>query len=253
MISQLALTDIPPWLAAIQTEDDMEVLPLSGILSDCVFYPASGFDGRPVQFLAGHFHSFIYADYGSTKDELAATLEKQGFEGYHLLGRRGVSKEELTFNDLKPRLVPPYREKFEGFRSVVKPPFFEWMIFARDADRDETHGPARFSLLYLGADGVAAYQALFVANEAVPAAIAIIQPGHGFGGNWTNFENPQEPLYQQVRANPAGQPEFLLFGGEGGRQFYEQPCWPDYGEGLGFLGQSAVSLWRRARGEVLPA
>lgn len=251
MISQLAPAELPAWLAAIKTADDMADFPLTDVLSECVYYPASRFDGRPVQFLAGHFHSFVYVDYGVTKDELFVALETQGFDGYCLLGRRELSQEDVFPNGWQPTIHSRYRQGIQTQRSFMKPQFFEWLIFARDADRDHEHGPGRFSLLYLCADGVAAYQALFVANHAVPAAIAIIQPGHGFGGNWTNFESPDEPLYQEVGANPAGQPEYLLFGGNGDKQFYAQPCWSDYSEALGFLGQSPVSLWRRSHVRAL--
>jgi len=38
-----------------------------------------------------------------------------------------------------------------------KPPFCVWLIMERKQDVAESHGSLRFSLLYLCADGVAAY------------------------------------------------------------------------------------------------
>ncbi len=105
----------------------------------------------------------------------------------------------------------------------------------------------RFSLLYLCADGAAAYQALYIANAIAPKAIAVIQPGHSFGGNWTNFEDPQQILARTVAANPAGKPEFLLYGGYGSRDYYRQPCWPEYSEHVCFLDKhdgGTIGLWR---------
>ena len=250
MIAQLPLADLPSWLASIETDDDMADIPLAGILSKSVFYPASGFDGRPVQFLAGHFHSFIYADYGKTKTELAAALEGNGFAGYRLLAKRDVSQEELCPNYSEAQCWQDHPElavQEDWFRAFIKPHFCQWLIFERDPTLGQQHGPSRFSLLYMCCDGLTTYQALYVSNHTCPAAIAIIQPGHGFGGNWTNFEDPEGPLALKARGNPAGQPEFLLFGGEGSKQFYDKPCWPDYRETLGFLGHSPVSLWRLAR------
>lgn len=216
MILQVPIVSPPSWLSSIQTADDMTEFPLSGILRQSVFYPSSGFDGRPVQFLAKHFHSFIYADYGNTKSELTAALRRKGFRGYHVLAEREVGRGELGLLNLQ---AAPWRGTSDlcghsqWVSEFVKPPFCQWFVFERDPIFDERHGPTRFSLLYMCYDGLAAYRALYVSNQTRPAVVAIIQPGHGFGGNWTNFEDPSGPFYLEVLGNPAGQPEFMLFGG----------------------------------------
>ena len=112
----------------------------------------------------------------------------------------------------------------------------------------ESHGPHRFSLLYLCAEGVAAFQALYVANQLAPAAIGIIQPGYGFGGNWTDFTDRDRIFAGIVLDNPAGHPKFLLHGGIGPREFYDQPCWPEYSEQRGFLdkaGGGSIGVWAK--------
>lgn len=127
----------------------------------------------------------------------------------------------------------------------IKSPFCEWLVFQRKDEYDESHGARRFSLLYLCADGVAAFQALYVQYGVSPAAIAIIQPGTGFGGNWTDFTDPNKILARTVMENPAGRPAYLLYGGSGGLHFYQEPCWPAYSQGLGFLGTSSIGVWHR--------
>ncbi len=113
------------------------------------------------------------------------------------------------------------------------------------ANRSAHHGPDRFSLLYICADGVAVFRSLYIQNAIVPKAIAIIQPGHGFGGNWTNFEDHEKVLGRSVlNDNLGGGPEFLLNGGAGGRGLSNDcNCWPDYkipqavnDDGSNFLG-----------------
>jgi hypothetical protein len=79
--------------------------------------------------------------------------------------------------------VPPqFRDQLRAFaekqqQGFVRRFFAVWYIFDRDKDRDEDHGPQRFSLLYLCADGIAAYQELYWQNHAAPEVLAIIQPG----------------------------------------------------------------------------
>ena len=116
-----------------------------------------------------------------------------------------------------------------------KEPYCSWSIFQRGEDVPSIHGPPRFSLLYLCADGVAAFQALYYANSASPKAVAVIQPGTAFGGNWTNFEDPSGIFARTVFGNPKGSPQILLNGGYGKRDFYREPCWPSYSELTCFL------------------
>jgi hypothetical protein len=46
----------------------------------------------------------------------------------------------------------------------------------------------------------------------VPRAIAIIQPGTGFGFNWTDFYKDGEPLHWIVKNHPEGMPEYVFTG-----------------------------------------
>jgi hypothetical protein len=79
-------------------------------------------------------------------------------------------------------------------------------------------------------------------------AIAIIQPGHGFGGNYTDFTDPERILARSVFGNPAGAPQLLLYGGWFERKLYREPCWPGYRELICFLdisGGGSIGVWRR--------
>lgn len=66
-------------------------------------------------------------------------------------------------------------------------PFCHWFIMEREKDFDETHGPERFSLLYICGEGVATYLQLYNANNIVPIAIAVIQPGTGWASTGLIF------------------------------------------------------------------
>jgi hypothetical protein len=115
-----------------------------------------------------------------------------------------------------------------------KKPYCSWSIFQLREDVPAINGPPRFSLLYLCADGVAAFQALYYANSASPKAVAVIQPGTAFGGNWTDFENPSGIFADTVLGNPQGSPQILL-NKSAGYSFEEQCCWPSYTELICFL------------------
>lgn len=244
-ISYLPVQPEPDWLVQMTPEQMVRSpLPLHELLSGSLYYPSSGYDGDPVAYLGGNHHSFIYVDYGKDRSGLLAALEAPGFSGYRVLSHRPVLEIELTPSGWSP--VIPNGSLHRPPAGWVRPPFCEWIILERDAEFSDEHGPKRFSLLFLCADGVATFQSLYVANCVVPGTVAIIQPGTGFGGNWTNFADPEKPLAETVMGNPAGRPDFLLYGGAGGAHWYTRPCWPQYADRLGILGNTSIGVWRRS-------
>jgi hypothetical protein len=219
------------------------LFPLHDILSGSLYYPSSSFDGDPIAYLGGNHHSFVYVDYGEERNGLLAALEDPGFLGYRVLCNRPVLEAELTPNGWSP-VIPDGRLRRPP-PGWVRHPFCEWVILQRNADFPNDHGPERFSLLFLCAEGVATFQALYVGNRVAPGTVAIIQPGTGFGGNWTDFADPEGPLAEAVLGNQAGRPDFILHGGAGGPSWYTRPCWSQYAERLGFLGNTSIGVWRR--------
>lgn len=242
-----ALPQVPrqEWLYSFTDNQLSGSFSLKEILTSSLYYPAAGFDGRPVQHLAGNIPSFVYVDYSKGKEALAEELEHRGFEGYHRVGQRSISEQELTPNGWSPELPRPEDGNPQEHLNPLVKPYCEWLVFERDADRGEHHGPDRFSLVYLCADGVAAFQALYVSNQCRPVGVAIIQPGQSFGGNWTNFEDERSPLARAVLRNPAGLPEIMLFGGIGKPEDYSQPCWDAFSDHVGFLEKTSIGVWRR--------
>lgn len=225
------------WLSNVDPETMNETsFPLREVLQNSLYYPSSSFDGDPISSLAGNIVSFVYVDYGRSRNDFDAALSNPGFRGYQIVASRDVSEKELTPHGWNPSFPSQIDMNPSKYQSWMKAPFCSWNIMQRSDDMPDSHGPHRFSLLYLCADGVAAFQALYIANNVFPMAVAIIQPGHGFGMNWTNFEDPKQLLARTVLENPAGKPDFLLYGGYGRRRdFYLKPCWPDYPEQVCFL------------------
>lgn len=235
-----------PWLAGLTREAiEHDPLPLVALLENSLYYPASGFDGDPVAYLAGEFSSFVYVDCGYSQEQLQRELAANGFIGYQVMASREVTPSELSLNGWQS--VRPGMQAVDKLSCVynVQSPFCKWIIFERLPGYNDDHGPQRYSLLYLCADGVAAYDALYVSNHLTAKAIAVIQPGTGWGGNWTDFTDPAKILARTVLGNPAGKPEVLLYGGSGGRQFYSKTCWPEFTLFKGFLGNTSIGVWER--------
>ena len=243
MISTLPKPGEPKWLMEIDDPANCD-FPQQELLQGSFYYPASWVDGKPVACFAGNFFSFVYTDCGMTKAALHEEIQQRGFKGYEPLGCRPVSWEELTPNGRSPAKFDPSSSKYSDW---IKPPFCEWYIFERQDGFDETHGPKRFSLLFLCEDGVNAFQWLYVDNKLAPNTVAVIQPGRDFYRGSIHFDNPEGMLAQAVMGNQSGHPEYLLFGGIGKEEFYEDSCWPQYHrERIDFLAceDTYIGIWK---------
>ena len=249
MLKQIETMPMPDWLSALTAaamHDDP--FPLKALLKDSLYYPACGFDGDPVKYLAGNIYSFIYVDYGYGRDDFTHAITEQGFQGYDLLASKSVRRRELSRHSWRADPLVD-TNGYSTPSSDTRTPFFcIWSVFQRREDFDVEHGPERFSLLYLCEEGVAAFRALYLANSIVPRAVAVIQPGHGFGGNWTDFTDPDRVLARTVLGNPMGIPELLLHGGIGDPEHYRMPIWQAYENLICFLDKSGggrVGVWGR--------
>jgi hypothetical protein len=152
------------------------------------------------------------------------------FSGYELVAHRFVSESELYPDVCDPLELHRVDGDPSRYREHIKERFCVWSIFQLRGEHIVADRPTRFSLLFVCADGVDTFHRLYVAGARAPKVISIIQPGHGFGYNWTDFTNPDLVFARAVQANPAGKPEMILYGGSGvDRQFYSSPCWPSYG------------------------
>lgn len=242
---------IPNWLSSLNIENVSALeqinFPRRDVLQSSVFYPASRFHGEVIEKLASVFHSFIYVDYSVDKNLFDEALK--GIRGYSVVGYKSLEQSDLVGSNPAPeiegRLENELRRGSEArFRRVEA--FASWVILGRDQDFSDAHGPERFSLIYICADGAAAYLSMYSAEAIAPRALAIIQPGHGFGGNYTNFTRRDGLLAHIVLEKGTQSPEFLLCGGAHYKK--SDPAWwsEEYSAQVEYFpGNNAWSVWRR--------
>jgi len=202
---------------------------LSAFLSGSLFYPASGLDLDAIPLAGRAGERAIYCDYGIAREALAKQLEALDARraGFRVDEIRPVELDALGMTPFDVQASPVQHRPRVPARLVVDP-YAVWISLS-GVTNDDGDG-RRVQILFIAGDGVATFDALYTRRGTAPAGIAIIQPGHGFGGNWTNFESERGPLAEAVLGNPGGAPSFLLHGGIGGARFYEAPCWPAYSQ-----------------------
>jgi len=206
LLPELKRHPAPDWLMALSFTNTE--FPIADILQRSVFYPASAMDGRPVKYLAGFSYSFVYADCNVSQNELTSGLDT--FKGYHLVHSRSVRREELCFKPYQS--IHPERTdgdpKYLHVQADFSPYAF-WAVFNRRPEFDEVHGPERFSLLFVGGEGAATFQALYYSNQCVPSVITLIRCD-AFTGNWTAFFDPTRIFARSVMQNAFGTPDYLF-------------------------------------------
>lgn len=202
--------------------------PLKAILQDSLYYPACDIDGELIRYCNMHFErlricSYVYADYAAGRERLITNLDT--FLGYHLVATRELNAADVGADKGFPRPRGINPEEYRRYQNLWQA-FGQCAVYQRDEGYGENHGPARFSLLYLGAEGAAAYAGLYVNNNITPKGMAIIQPGHAFGLNWANFTDPDGPLARTMMMGRS-MPEYFFYGGVGYEGYNRLP-WPGY-------------------------
>lgn len=235
---------MPDWLARFRPGDRIAWSDFSA--SRVVYYPGAGTDGQPVAVFggAGAAHCFLFVDYGLERRAVERELDHpaHGFMGYRSLARVSMAEEELTprgwISHVKPEEVPHRANHFATARPYA---FIE--VLERLPSHGPEHGPERLAILFLAADGVAAYDALFC-QPGGRAPFAVVLQDHGFGGNYTTFG--EGGLLGAVARRADRYPE-LLFVAKGNTRpwsgYQEIPGAVAHGGGMHHFDRS---LYRRA-------
>jgi hypothetical protein len=232
MHNKLPKINTPQWLVDVNIQKSRFCL--KSIIENSFFYPCCGFDSTPIKYFSGNFYSFIYVDYGVSKQDSEWAIHKNGFRGYHLIYSKEIKESELTTKGWEA-LRKKYNIPAQHYKNFALPSFAMWYVFQRDKGIDDSHGAEKFSLLYIGAEALVAFDALYLEHNTKPKGIAIIQPGYEFGENWSDFSNPKEIFAQTVLNNSAGIPQFLISGGNGKLKYYKKPCWSIYSKHIDFM------------------
>ena len=255
MIDSLPTITMPRWLREILDDPEQRrdyTFGLKDILTDSVYYPACRLDVTPIKPLAGNVYSFVYVDYMALRNQAPEDLN---VENISIKGYERIHVQDIVYADIIPvgweaPLQPSGSdEDLRKMRNRKRRcrPFTYWSVWKRSSDFGEEHGPDGLSLLYVGGEACEIFQALYTCNKIAPIVLAIIQPGSAFGGGWTRLESDDGYFKKTVTENPAGLPGYLLYGGQGGPHFYEQPCWHEYnGDPIARLAEDDCGLWRRS-------
>ena len=195
-------------------------VPLDDLLRDSVYYPASRTDGRPIKLCNTAWrslgvNSFVYCDFDVSEREFLA--DTRTMLGYHVIAHRHLEPSEYIPKGWTLEMAP---ERGDGRRGGYWDSFLghggprhcaSWVVFERNANRGEEHGPERLSVLFVCGEGLATFQQLYCSRGIAPKMLCFIQCW-GFAGNWTNFSACGAPFHRTLLKYKESTPEWLCFG-----------------------------------------
>ena len=194
--------------------------------SRTLYYPGSGYDKQPVSLCtrAHAVHAFVYVDYLVEQEEIIDWVPN-AWEGYTREYKETVAEDTLWPGGFAQHVssVDPLGKSNKFASAKPFKPFVSFVVLSRnnDAGYDETHGPERFAVLFIGRDGFATFEALYCQGDGTPPPFLGVIQDHGYGANWDKFG--QGGILENIAQACNQRPRWLLVG--------EQTCpWEDYND-----------------------
>ena len=198
--------------------------PLCELLQGSAFYPCCYSDGRIMRLLnmawrKVQVNSYIYVD-ALMSGKQFIEHEMNTVHGYHVLAHRAVIESEYISPEWKLDIKPDEIQKYTTFcqRMRETTPFAHWVVYERNSDRNESFGPARFSLFYVGgSEAITVFEQLYITHNVSPKVFCAIQCWPGLaGGNWTDFSHTNGTLMYLFNKHHSCIPEWICCGSIGG-------------------------------------
>jgi hypothetical protein len=182
---------MPAWLASWSAEAAFDARAFFG--GRTVYYPGSGSDGQPVALFGGSHaaHAFVYVDAHEPFEDLLGDLRghgrgryRQAFSGYAPFDLRPLSAAALAPWGWSPS---PHGDRIASRTTPDTPPYARLVVLQRHEGLDDTHGPERLAVLFLGAEGHASFDALYAKPGSPRPPYAVVVQDHAFSCNPSPF------------------------------------------------------------------
>jgi hypothetical protein len=200
--------ETPRWLTSHRTCVKLNLSDFFG--SRVVYYPGAGIDGQPVRLfnMTHSAHCFMYVDYLARRSALEQCINAHGFRGYEIVGSYDYSEKELAPRGWQPHVDP---EKKTFSQECSENPYCVLYILKREDGYGDEHGAETLAFMYLKADAIATYDALFANRNFDPPFCMIIED-YGFGGQYARFD--KGGLLEEIAVKGDVYPQYFLINGQ---------------------------------------
>lgn len=122
-----------------------------------------------------------------------------------------------------------------------------FVLLQRDEELGEQHGAERLAVIFLGADGVATYDALFCQRDSGPPLFILVLQDHGFGGNYTRFG--KGGLLHQIATRTSTFPDHIMVAKDTEVWDGHEPL--PMAASVGGMHRIPRTLWKRKAGTLI--
>lgn len=173
MITEISKIEPPKWL----TTNDF-AFNLKQVVTDSLFCPHSDLNCNIISIFFENVYSFIYADFGIQRDSTLEFFDKQIFIDFKIIYHESLEYQDFDYFGLEEDQDHPnnpfdlenhpFSDELPYFELHQKDHqnYFEWMIFENSSGK-------RFSLLFMSAEPLAVYFALYNLMECAPKVVAV--------------------------------------------------------------------------------
>ena len=171
--------------------------------SRTLYYPGSRFDGHPIRVcsMSHAVHTFVYVDDGVSAKKIVNRLHR--FQPHYYIERLQFLNEQQLVGQNNWR--PPHGDLSDG--NVIEP-YYLHVVLCRMRNLDQTHGPQKLAILFIGRDGFETFDNLYCQNNGIRPPYLIVVEDMGICGG--RFDNEGQ-LHNYARRYGA-LPELLLVG-----------------------------------------
>ena len=175
---------VPEWLANYKRGRKLSINKI--LQSKLVYYPGSFVDLQPVKVfnLLYGLHTYLYVDYGHSKDAIIQAMSEQNYDEYDLYDIREFNLSDIKLKTNEAHYQHSIREQNDIRDFSVTYEYGLVFIFQRKKELEHDILCSRFAIIYMCCDGITTYDKLFQNYKSLHA---LVIQDHGFGGNYSSF------------------------------------------------------------------
>jgi hypothetical protein len=203
MLDKIDKIDPPDWLMSNEFKFDH-----LNVIKDSLFFPQSALNIYPINVFFENVYSFIFTDFGIERSRFLDVISKYAFIDFNIIHHsqllhsdfdyhkiEDIFGEYYSFFDIENHPFRNYVQEssFSKISKMKHETYFDWLIFENSAGK-------RFSFLYISAEPIAVYFALYSLLDQAPKIVVLDNLARRMFQDWVMYANECD-LFARILLN----------------------------------------------------
>lgn len=205
MIEKIEKINPPKWLMSNDFEFDH-----LNVIKDSLFFPQSNLNIYPVNVFLDNVYSFIYSDFEIERSRFLGKVTHFAFTDFKIIHHSQPKYSQFDYLGVEETVGGdhslfdinnhPFKRIAFDHKLNEKPHdnYFDWMIFENSSGK-------RFSFLYISAEPISVYYALYTLTNSAPKILVLENLARRIFENWVIYAD-EDDLFADLMFNR--QPKF---------------------------------------------